>query len=64
MPNFHVHVYKVESKAEVELDSANAEEAKSTALRLTKNEILPFASSDCSYIAIAFEQNKDAVTLQ
>jgi len=51
----HVHVYKVEAKAEIELDAETVEQAQELALDQVKSHCVPFGESDCKYIAIPFK---------
>ena len=54
---YHIHVYKVSSKAEIDIKAVVASKAMKKALAaLKKVEKLDsiFGKSDCKYIAIAF----------
>lgn len=51
MPEFHVHVYRVEQKYEVSLDAKDVVEAKTKALALAKAGGLEPVEKDCNLIA-------------
>lgn len=57
---FHVHVYKVVAKAEVDTLAYNGIKAKEFALEAVKSKILKMEESDCDLIAIEFEVIKKA----
>lgn len=50
MKKYHIHVYKIVSMAEVDIEATNKIEAKEKALSF-KNE-LKYGESDCSFIAV------------
>jgi len=53
---FHIHVYKVSGKAEVNVEADSEAEAKKIAADIIKeNKDLPFGVSDCNHIILAFE---------
>jgi len=54
MKNYHVHVYKVVGKMEVDTACENAVEAKKNALECAK-ESPRWEESDCKMIAMEFE---------
>jgi len=50
---YHIHVYKVESMVQLDIDANSPEEARAKALEKVKEHTLE--KSDCKYIAITFE---------
>lgn len=53
---YHVHVYKVIGKIEIDIEAETEIIAKTKALKLVKKSKLnTFIKSDCNYIALAFE---------
>jgi len=57
---YHVHIYKVAGKMEVDIEAKVASIAKSKALKVLKQIKNPsslFGESDCQYIAIAFRSS-------
>jgi len=59
--NYHVHVYQVIGKAEVNLcDMKDDTEARQTALDMVKAETVEIKlPGDCRFIAIAFPKDED-----
>ncbi len=53
MKKYHVHVYKIVEKAEMNVEAKNEIEAKEKAL--SEISKLKFSLSDCNYIAMEFE---------
>ena len=54
MPRYHVHLYKVISKAEVGIDAENDTKARQIALEMSKKGKAKFGSPDTDTIAISF----------
>jgi len=54
MMKFHVHVYEVIRKAEVNLDAYSEEEARADALKIATSGRVPFMESDCRFVALSF----------
>lgn len=57
MPRYHIHIYKVVGKMEVDIEAKVPSEAKSNALKALKKIKNPtplFGKSDCQYISMAF----------
>ena len=50
--SFHIHVYKIGGKAEVDVKAENEVEAKEKALAMMKQGSLTTKASDCHYIAM------------
>lgn len=50
---YHVHIYEVNKKAEINIIAENATEAKEIALRFKDN--LSYHGSDCKHIALDFQ---------
>ncbi len=57
---YHVHIYKVIAKAEIDTLAYNGIKAKEMALEAVKAGLIKFLDSDCSLIAIEFEQIEKA----
>ncbi len=55
---YHVHIYKVIAKGEIDTLAYNGIKAKEMALDAVKSNLIKFLNSDCSLIAIEFEQVK------
>ncbi len=55
MMKYHVHVYMIVKKAEIDLDSESEEAAMKEALTLTKKGELEFGESDCKFLALPFK---------
>lgn len=53
---FHVHVYEVANKREVDLEANSIVNAKTKALQKATKGELPSMESDCRFIAIAFKK--------
>ncbi len=53
---YHVHVYKIVAKAEIDTFAYNGIKAKEMAIDAVKGKLVKFLDSDCSLLAIAFEQ--------
>jgi len=54
---YHIHIYRVVGKFEIDMEAKVASEAKSKALKILKKIKNPqgiFDKSDCQYIAMAF----------
>jgi hypothetical protein len=49
MTKFHGHMYKIESKAEIDIEADNEQEAQQKAL--AKTDELEFGKSDTKYVA-------------
>jgi len=56
---FHIHIYKVSGKAEINVDADNPAEAKSIAL--SQRDDLEYGQSECNYIALEFDENDPSV---
>ena len=54
--NYHVHIYKVIAKGEINTLAYNGIKAKEMALEAVKSNLISFSDSDCSLLAIEFEQ--------
>ena len=55
---YHVHIYKVIAKGEIDTLAYNGIKAKEMALEAVKSNLINFSDSDCSLIAIEFEQDE------
>ena len=55
--NYHIHVYRVISVAEIDIKAISDEKALNAALDTVKNQ--KFKTSDCNYIAIIPEEDKE-----
>ena len=55
MKNYHIHIYKVETKYEIDIEAKNEILAKEIALEMAKNNKLKECEKDCNYIALDFE---------
>jgi len=49
---YHVHIYKVLSKAELDVEADSSQDARGRALK--KKDRLEFGKSDCKYLALDF----------
>ena len=56
MKQFHIHLYAVVGKAEVDLEAMDEKEAKEKALKMAAEDSLPLKTSDCKMIALASEK--------
>jgi len=56
MNNYHLHVYKVVDKYEVNLEADSSIDAKNKALELVKDNKLKSMKSDCNYIVFDYQQ--------
>ena len=52
----HVHVYKVEALAEVNIETEDPVEARFAAFKQTTE--LNFGKADCRYVAVTFENEE------
>jgi len=59
LKKYHIHVYKVSGKLELDTFTYSEEGAKSGALALAEKDAFAFGESDCKHIAIAFLIGKD-----
>lgn len=50
---YHIHVYKVSGKAELDVEAVDAVEARRKALEV--RDKLGYSESDCSYVAVDVE---------
>jgi len=50
---FHIHIYQVEKKAEININADDSETALRAALK--EKETLSYQKSDCHFIAMEFE---------
>jgi len=50
---YHIHIYKIIGKAEVDLEKESVQAAQIEALQQAKTDSLQFSKSHCSFIAIA-----------
>lgn len=55
MKKFHVHVYKLEAMAEVEVTAGTEEDAMRNALKKVKDGQVEFIDSDNKHMAVPFE---------
>ncbi len=53
---YHLHVYKVVTKYEIDLEAESSVEAKNHALELVKDNKLKSIDSDCNYIVFDYQQ--------
>ncbi len=58
MKKFHVHVYEIARKMEVDVDAKTEVDAKTHALRLAKENALATVKSDCKFISLSFEMDE------
>jgi len=56
---YHVHIYEISGKVELDVFTFSEEGAKSGALEAAKRDAFIFGESDCKHIAIAFLIEKD-----
>lgn len=54
---FHVHVYKVIGKLDLDIEASNDLEAREKALELAKT-IDEFQESDCQFIVFSFDEQE------
>jgi len=57
---YHVHIYKIIAKGEIDTLAYNGIKAKEMALEAAKGNLINFSDSDYSLLAIEFEQVKKA----
>lgn len=57
---YHVHIYKVIAKGEIDTLAYNSIKAKEMALEAVKSKLVDFSDSACSLLAIEFEEVKKA----
>ena len=55
MKEFHVHIYRVTEKYEVDVEANDGKEARLRALEKFSKGKAKHAKSDCSFVAIAWE---------
>ncbi len=55
MEKFHVHVYRVVEKMEVNVEAESEKDAKEKALGLAGGGDATVVESDCEFIAISFQ---------
>lgn len=55
---YHVHIYKVIAKAEIDTLAYSEIKAKEMALDALENNLIKLDTSDCKLIAIEFEQRE------
>jgi len=55
MMKYHVHVYRVANKSEIDVKAKNRAEAMSKAIEKKKLNRLPIDFPDCDYVAVVFE---------
>ena len=58
LKSYHVHVYKISGKVEIDNLSFSEKEAKERTLELAERGVFIFEESDCKYIALAFLEKK------
>ena len=56
MNNYHLHVYKVVDKYEVNLEADSSIDAKNKELELVKDNKLKSMKSDCNFIVFDYQQ--------
>jgi len=54
--NYHLHVYKVMEKYEVDVETESSIDAKTKALELVKEGKVKPIESDCNYIVFDYQQ--------
>ena len=54
--NYHLHVYKVVEKYEIDLEAESSVDAKNKALELVKDNKIESIKSDCNYIVFDYQQ--------
>ena len=54
--SYHLHVYKVVEKYEINLEAGSSVEAKNKALELVKNNKIESIESDCNYIVFDYQK--------
>ena len=59
LKKYHIHIYEVSGKVELDVFTFSEEGAKSGALEAAKRDAFIFGESDCKHIAIAFLIEKD-----
>jgi len=62
MPEFHIHVYRVHGKFELDLDAPDAEVAREKALKLVKQNEVLMSPPDTDFVAISFPKDIAAGT--
>ena len=53
---YHLHVYKVVDKYEVDIEAESGVDAKNKALELVKDNKMEPIDSDCNYIVFDYQQ--------
>lgn len=59
LKKYHIHVYEISGKLELDTFTFSEEGARSGALEAVKKDAFAFGESDCRHIAIAFLIEKD-----
>lgn len=59
MPNYHIHVYQIALKGEVNIKSESKEEAEKKALQMARKGEVSLVFPDCGQIALGFEIEED-----
>ena len=53
---YHLHIYKVVEKYEVDLEAESSVKAKDQALELVKDDKIKSTDADCNYIVFDYQQ--------
>jgi len=48
--NYHIHILKIESEAEIDMEADSSEEARDKALEMTSE--MEFGQPSCNYLAL------------
>jgi len=59
---YHIHIYEVKSKYEIDIEEENSRKAKEKAIEIykTNKEKLKKCEKDCNIIVFAYEKNKNS----
>jgi len=64
MRTYHVHLYQVVKKFEVDVEAVNGEQAKAKAIGLWREKKLKEVPSDCKVITFTFENKGEVIGIK